>query len=77
MSIAICGQFVIAVLGLDVVTQKAGRLLVSMGDQGLFLGEFELERVLQVRSQLLLDLLCFCPRSRKAQQYIIRIPDRA
>jgi len=41
---------------------------VSMGDQGLFLGEFELERVLQVRSQLLLDLLCFCPRSRKAQQ---------
>jgi hypothetical protein len=30
---------------------------------------------LQVRAQLVLDLLCFCPRSRQTEQHIICIAD--
>ncbi len=77
MSIPICGKFVIAVLGLNVVAQKAGCLLVGVGDQGLVLGEFELERLVQVPSQLVLDLLGFCSRSGKPQQDIICLPNIA
>lgn len=75
MSIPVFGQFVIAVLGLNVVTQKARGLLVGMGDQSLFLGEFELECLLQVRAQLVLDLLCFCPRSRQTEQHVVCVAD--
>jgi len=75
MSVPVCGEFVVAVLGPNVVAEKASGLCAGMRDQGLFLGKFQTQCLLQVRCQLVLDLHCFCPCSRKAEQHVVCIAD--
>lgn len=77
MSIAICGKFLVAVLSPNVIAEKASGLGVGMRDQGFFLGEFQMECLSQVRSQLVLDLHRLSPCSRKTKQDIVCIADVA
>ena len=75
MPIPIFGQFVVAVLGLNIIAQEAGGLLASRCDQGLFPREFQLESLLEESSQLAFDLLGFRSCSRKTKQHVIGITD--
>src|SRR3954471_24209499 len=46
-----------------------------MRDQGLLGREFQLEMISQERTQPILDLLGFLPRSVEAEQEIVGVPD--
>jgi hypothetical protein len=67
--------FRIGALNEDIVAKEAGGLRPCVADQGLGLGEFQLELVAQERPELFLDPLRLEPGTVEPQQEIIRVPD--
>lgn len=70
---ALLGLFGIVLLVHNVVVQEPRSVSASVGNQRLFLGHFELERLAQEVAQLLLDFLSFPPCSYETKERIIRI----
>jgi hypothetical protein len=59
----------------EVIAEEPRGLCPRMGDQGLGLGEFELEVLAQEPSDRLLDRLSLTAWAAKPQQPILRVPD--
>jgi len=74
-AVSISGTFVGAVADLQIIAKKSSCLCLGVGDQGLFLRSFELERVLQECPQFLFDLLRFFAGAKKPAKHIIGIAD--
>ena len=66
-------ECVIGMAGCDLISEEAGCTGTCMGDQGLFLTQFQLEGVSQELFQALPYLLRFCLWSCKAEQKVVRI----
>ena len=58
----------------DFVVKKSRRFCPCVSEQGLSLGEFELEFLLQEHAKLLLDFFCFCFGTDEAEAKIIGVP---
>src|SRR6266536_6115757 len=65
----------VAISSDNVVPQEACCLCGSMGNQGLFLREFQLECLMQVGSEAFLDLFCLFFCTDKSDECIIGIAD--
>src|SRR3954465_88814 len=59
----------------DFVAEEADRFRPPMSDQGLALGKFQLETMLQEPPDLVLDILGFPSRTSESQQPIVRVAD--
>src|SRR5215212_9842179 len=67
---------VMLILGLlvhDFIAEEPRRLGTRVGDECLFLGEFEMERFTQELSQLVFDGFGLYPWSRKTEQNIVGV----
>jgi hypothetical protein len=75
MSEAISGDFVVAVLGLDVVSQKASRFCTGVGDQSLFFREGQPKLGVEELREEPLDLFRFSAGADKPKKGIIGVPN--
>ena len=67
--------FGVLVLDDDLIAQEAGWLGGCVSNQGLFLGQFELEAVAQKLLEVLLDDLCVLFGASQPQTEIIGVAD--
>jgi hypothetical protein len=71
---------VVTVPGGDLVAEECRRAGSGVGDQRLFLGQFQLEVIMQEPREALLDLFGFNFRSDEPEEVIVglcRVPDYA
>src|SRR6266849_799799 len=66
-------MFGIFMLRCNLIPKKTRYLCMCMGNEGLFLGQFQFEMIAQELSELALDVFCFFPWSSKSKQCVIRI----
>jgi hypothetical protein len=69
------GLLGVALVVHDMVIEETCLLCTRMSNQGLFLGHFELERLLQEVPQLLFNFLSFRSRTSKAKKRIVGLPN--
>jgi hypothetical protein len=60
-------------LGLDLVAEEVRRLAGGVGDQGLGLGQFQLELLTQERPNPRLDLLGLVPGTGEPEQEVVAV----